>query len=173
MHAQRIMIFGRPGSGKSTFAHDLAQRLELPLFHIDKFFYLSNWEERPHDEFVALLQAAVDQERWVIDGNALQTLEMRFKRADIVLYFCYPPLHSLFRVVKRLFYKDKRIQDRADGCKELFGWKFIKYIWTFEDRVRELLEQLRRDYPTVVVIKITNDREAAAVYKSLTSENFK
>ena len=35
---QRIMIFGRPGSGKSTFAVELALKLNLPLYHLDKYF---------------------------------------------------------------------------------------------------------------------------------------
>jgi adenylate kinase family enzyme len=36
---KRIMIFGRPGSGKSTFATWLSRALNLPLHHLDKHFY--------------------------------------------------------------------------------------------------------------------------------------
>lgn len=35
---QRIMIMGRPGSGKSTFSIKLQTMLNIPLFHLDKHF---------------------------------------------------------------------------------------------------------------------------------------
>lgn len=38
---QKICIFGRPGSGKSTFALQLHKKLNLPLYHLDKYFYKS------------------------------------------------------------------------------------------------------------------------------------
>lgn len=42
----KIMVFGLPGSGKSTFATKLAQFLNLPIYHLDKHFYVENWIER-------------------------------------------------------------------------------------------------------------------------------
>jgi len=32
----KVMIFGRPGSGKSTFALALSQKTGLPLHHLDR-----------------------------------------------------------------------------------------------------------------------------------------
>lgn len=41
-----IMIFGKPGSGKSTFAFWLHQKTKIPLYYLDKYIYLQNWQER-------------------------------------------------------------------------------------------------------------------------------
>ena len=63
------MIFGRPGSGKSTFAHDLHKITGLPLHHLDKHFFTRNWVERDKQEFLDIQQSIVDTDSWIIDGN--------------------------------------------------------------------------------------------------------
>lgn len=102
------MIFGRPGGGKSTFAFDLHQSLGLPLYHLDKFFFTSNWAKRDTQEFLTFQQDLVDQEQWIIDGNCTQSLEMRYARADLVIYFKYPRWICYGRVFKRRFFKTRR-----------------------------------------------------------------
>ncbi|HXF90407.1 MAG TPA: AAA family ATPase, partial [Candidatus Nitrosotenuis sp.] len=86
---KRIVIFGRPGCGKSTFALSLHQATGIPLYHLDKYFFTSNWVERDYGEFLAIQQSIIDQDQWIIDGNSIRSLEMRFARADLVLYFNY------------------------------------------------------------------------------------
>lgn len=48
----KIMIFGRPGGGKSTSANQLSKELGLPIYHLDKYFYVENWVERNYQEFL-------------------------------------------------------------------------------------------------------------------------
>ena len=86
----RIMIFGCPGSGKSTFALTLHQAAGIPLYHLDKYFYTTNWFERDYAEFLAIQQSLIDTKSWIIDGNCLKSLAMRYKKADLILYFNYP-----------------------------------------------------------------------------------
>ena len=40
---QRILIIGNAGSGKTTFARLLAQKLALPLVHLDRIYWYGNW----------------------------------------------------------------------------------------------------------------------------------
>lgn len=152
----RICIFGRPGSGKSTFALKLHTKKQLPLYHLDKYFYRENWIERDYQEFLAIQQELVSQDRWIIDGNSLQSLEMRYARADICLYFNYSRWLCLFRLFKRLIFKDSAIKDRAQGCGENIRWSLIKYMWNFEtrkdNRLIKLIADLKKRYPQVVFI---------------------
>ena len=39
---KKIMIFGIPGSGKSTFALKISRLLNVSLFHLDKYFLLAD-----------------------------------------------------------------------------------------------------------------------------------
>jgi len=148
------MIFGLPGSGKSTLAMTLSQSLKLPFYHLDKYFYVENWVERDKKDFLTIQQKLVEQDTWIIDGNAIRSLEMRYARADLVLYFCVPRPLCLGRLIKRRFFKDTSIQDRAKGCRERLPFHLIRYMWTFDHRVRPILEQLQKAYPTTPFYKI-------------------
>lgn len=155
----RIVIFGRPGSGKSTFAFELSKFLKLPLYHLDRYFFVENWAERNHDEFLKIQKDIVAKDKWIIDGNSLRSLEIRYARADLVLCFIYPCWLCYFRVFKRLFKRNTKILDRAEGCKERISWSLLKYIWTYQKRMTKSLPMLRNKYPDVNYVEITSDTE--------------
>jgi len=154
---KRIMIIGRSGSGKSTFAYELHQKTSFPLYHLDKYFFTDYWEERNYKEFMAIQEELVSQEQWIIDGNSTKSFEMRYKRADVCLYFNFPRYLCYWRVFKRLFYKQITIDDRADNCREKIGWSLLKYMWGFEKRVNAILTLLKQNYPGVRFIEINSD----------------
>lgn len=159
----RIMIFGRPGSGKSTFAFKLAKKLNLPLYHLDKYFFKAGWIMREYEDFLDDQYHMVSQKDWIIDGNSLQSLSIRYSEADICIYFNYSRLLCLWRLIKRNFTKDEAIDDRALGCKERVSWQLITYMWTFEYRLNKRLEKqlafLQEVYPQVKFYTLHNDQE--------------
>lgn len=163
----RIMIFGRPGSGKSTFSLKIHKDTGIVLHHLDRYFFIEDWIERNHQEFLTIQQSIVENSQWIIDGNCIRSLEMRYSRADICIYFNYPKLLCLWRIFKRLFYKNTEINDRAEGCNERLSWKLIKYIWTFEYRVEHSIKQLREKYPNVIFIEVTNDIDLPEIKRIL------
>lgn len=151
---KRIMIFGRPGGGKSTFALKLHRLSKIPLHHLDRHFYEANWIERDYQEFLKAQQSIVDSPSWIIDGNSTKSLEMRYSKADLVLYFNFPRLVCYWRILRRLFDKDPNIEDRAYGCKETIRISLLRYMWTFEGRVARQLVELRKKYPRVEFVEI-------------------
>ena len=106
---QRIMIMGRPGSGKSTFSIKLQSMLNIPLYHLDKHFFEANWIQRNYQDFLNQQQYFVSQSSWIIDGNSSKSLELRYSRADICLYFNFPRYLCYYRTIKRLFHKHPAI----------------------------------------------------------------
>lgn len=153
------MIFGRPGSGKSTFALALHKTTKLPLHHLDKHFFTKNWVERDTQEFLKIQQSIVDTDCWIIDGNSIKSLELRYSKADLVLHFNYPKWICYFRVFKRIFAKNSEIDDRAECCPEGVSWKLLKYMWDYEKRVEEPMAYLQEKYPDVPFVEIKSDQE--------------
>lgn len=161
------MIFGRPGSGKSTFALDCLKFLKLPLSHLDKHFYVSNWVERDYQEFLEVQKSIVATSSWIIDGNSTRSLEIRFAKADLVLYFNYPRWLCYWRIFKRLFHKNPELNDRADRCYERITWSLIRYMWSFANRVIDKIKMLKEKYPKTVFLEVRNDKELAELKKSI------
>ena len=168
----RIMIFGRPGSGKSTFAHDLHKITDLPLHHLDKYFFTRNWIERDTQEFLNIQQSIVDTNSWIIDGNSTKSLEMRYSRANLVLYLNHSRWLCYLRVFKRIFDKNTAIDDRAESCPEKASWKLLKYMWTFDQRVEKPITYLREKYPNANFVKIINDRDLRNIELSFVNGEF-
>lgn len=154
---KRIMIFGIPGSGKSFFAVWLGEQLDIPVEHLDRYFYVDNWVERDYDQFLHIQEELIKKERWIIDGNAIKSFEMRFKTADVVLYFRFNRLLCLWRIFKRLL--DHRISDRADGCLENVRWRLVRYLWRFNERVRQSIQEMQAKYPHVLFYELRNQQD--------------
>lgn len=129
---ERIMIIGCPGSGKTTLALALAEKLDLPLVHLDVLGWRGKWEKVPRDEFDALLRDAVAQPRWIIDGNYARTIPLRLERCDTVIYLDFPRTVSTLGVLQRVVTNHGRSRpDMGGDCPERFDPKFLKFAWTF------------------------------------------
>lgn len=129
---QRVLVIGSPGAGKSTLAHELAQRTGLPLFHLDQMFWLPGWVERDRDEGRAELAKVLAGDRWIIDGNYGSTLPLRVARADTVVWLDYPTALCLGRVFKRWWqYRGTARPDMTEGCPETLNLEFLLYVLNF------------------------------------------
>jgi adenylate kinase family enzyme len=161
------MIFGRPGSGKSTFALKLHKLTHIPLHHLDKHFYESNWVERDYHEFLGIQQSIIDNASWIIDGNSTKSLEIRYAKADLALYFNFPRFICYVRIFKRWFDKDPNIDDRAKDCKEVISYKLLRYMWSFEKRVAMKLIMLKQKYPCIDFFEIRSNSDLNILIKRL------
>jgi broad-specificity NMP kinase len=141
------MIFGIPGSGKSTFALRLSHLLNLPLFHLDKYFFTSGWQERKYEEFLAIQKEIVEQDSWIIDGNATRSLEIRYKEADVVIYFRFNRLLCFYRVFKRLISK-KSISLNARAALFSIFVSIVALSAASHMGIRRLFRASRRSEPS-------------------------
>ncbi len=135
----RVMIIGPCGAGKSTLAHDLARRLDLPLIHMDQLNWRSGWIESEADDLRAAVFAAVAGERWLIDGTYGGTMAPRVERADTIVYLDFPVLLCAWRVLKRIVtWRGRPRPDMPEGCPERFDAAFMWYVlrWNSGPRLR-------------------------------------
>lgn len=112
-------------------------------------------------------QHFVTQPHWIIDGNSSKSLELRYSRADICLYFNFPRYLCYYRTVKRLFHKHPAIDDRAPGCQETVRWSLLEYMWGYEKRMKPILDQLKTNYPNVKLIELRSDQDVILFSENL------
>jgi adenylate kinase family enzyme len=129
---RRVLVIGSPGSGKSTFATELARRTGLPLIHLDQQYWNSGWVETPKADWEAKLAKLIAGDRWIIDGNYSGSQELRLSRADTVIDLEFPALVCVWRVLRRVLTSRGRVRpDMAEGCPEQFNFQFLLYTATF------------------------------------------
>ena len=168
---QRILLIGNAGAGKTTFARQLAQKLHLPLVHLDKLYWHGDWEHLSRDEFDAILQTALEKPQWIIDGNFNRTIPHRLPYCDTVFYFDFPTITCLLGITKRtLTNLGKARSDMCGNCIEHFDSQKIslyRNVLTFNKQHRRDYYELLDNADNVNVIIIKNRRQANAFLAKL------
>ena len=84
---KKIIIIGCPGSGKTTFAKKLSERLGISLYHLDSIWHKPDRTHITREEFDLKLDELLVLEEYIIDGNYNRTLERRIMPSDTVILF--------------------------------------------------------------------------------------
>ncbi|MDF2722448.1 MAG: ATPase [Paenibacillus sp.] len=153
---KRILIIGCAGSGKSTLSRKLGNLLHLPVIHLDKYYWKPNWEATPNEEWDRTIEQFVQRDEWIMDGNYSRTMDVRIKRADLIIYLDMPTYLCLYRILKRrIMYNKQTRPDLNEHCPEKLDWAFIKWVWSYRKKSRmktiRKLEQVQEDKQVVLL----------------------
>jgi adenylate kinase family enzyme len=126
----RIMICGPSNSGKSTLAVAMAAKLGCETFHVDLFRHLpdTDWVQRSDAEFAALHDAAIQNERWVMDGNYSTLMPQRIARATGIILISDNRWANLFRYVRRTLFQKRSRPGSLAGDKDSLKWEMVHWI---------------------------------------------
>jgi adenylate kinase family enzyme len=120
---RRVNVKGISGSGKSTFAAELARRLGLPYIELDALHHGPNWTEASAEELRTRVREAMEAapDGWVIDGNYESKLgDTVLAAADRIVWLDLP-----FHVKARRTWR--RSVERIRGDVEL--WNGNRESW--------------------------------------------
>jgi len=158
---KRVVVLGNGGSGKSQLARELSRRTGLPVVHLDPLFWRPGWKAGPRDEFRRGVDEAAAHDRWIIDGNFVNTGDARFERADTAIFLDFPRPICITRAVRR-FLRERRERrpDLPEGCQEGLDRDFLKWMWHFDrDDRPQILERLRQSDAELVHLRSTAEVE--------------
>lgn len=161
-HPKKFALIGLPGSGKSTFASKLGRILDIPVHHLDRHMFEPNGKKKNKREFIEIQQAMLNEESWVVEGCSFSTFEMRFAKADVLIYFHFSRLVCLLRLFKRVFNYKKDF-----GGLRAVTWEVLKYTWNFDKEKRARIEELRQKYPWTEFLVFRGQKDADFYLKSL------
>ncbi|MCH9608998.1 MAG: hypothetical protein S4CHLAM45_02610 [Chlamydiales bacterium] len=155
IHPKKFALIGPPGSGKSTFASKLGKILNLPVHHLDKHIFEPGGKKKDKQEFIEIQKALLEETAWIVEGCSFSTFEMRFSKADILIYFHFSKAVCFWRFFKRFFnYKQEF------GGLQTINWELLKYTWNFDKEKRARITELRDKYPQADFLVFRTPKDA-------------
>ena len=66
---KQIIIIGCPGSGKTYFAKQLSEILQIELFHMDNIYWKKDKTHISRGELISAVDRIMSQSEWILDEN--------------------------------------------------------------------------------------------------------
>ncbi|WP_077624416.1 DNA topology modulation protein [Sediminibacillus massiliensis] len=156
---QKIAIIGSGGAGKSTLAKQIGTILNLPVYHLDAYFWKPGWEPIPKKELISYHQEIFQQDGWIIDGNYSSTMEMRLQAADTVIFLDYSTIRCLYGIIKRRFqYRGKTRPDMGKGCPERLDPQFVLWVARYKQQKAPIVKQKLRNAGNITIYHLKKPR---------------
>ena len=164
-------MIGNTGSGKTTVSRLVAQRLGVQHIELDQLFWKPGWVMPSAEEFRPIVEAALDPNGWVVDGNYRTRLgTMILDQADLVVWLDLPLRTKFRRIFRRTL---RRIRSRevlwgsnVDTWRGAFLSRDSLFVWLLRTHftTRRTLPELIARYPHV---RLRSQREVARFIASV------
>jgi adenylate kinase family enzyme len=170
------MVIGISGAGKTTLGERLARALDLPFVDLDDEHWGPGWAEPPEEVWHARTRELVAEPRWVLAGNYGGTIDIRARRADLVVLLEFHPAKCVWRLLLRSL-KIRALRQTwrlPRECRAGPDWEplrdypeFLRYTWRFRrNSLPHAFDQLRGAGVERLVV-LRNAREVAALVAAL------
>lgn len=115
-----MVILGRGGAGKSTFARQLGARTGLPVIELDQLFWQPGLTGRTKAEWAEIQKGLVGAPEWIMDGDLgpYDVTEVRLRAADTVLVLDFSLARCAWRALRRS-------RERMDFWRWLIGYRRV------------------------------------------------
>lgn len=145
-----MWVVGNSGSGKSTAARRLAERLDTQWVELDAIFHQPGWQPLEVDTFRARVAQVVAGDAWVVDGNYSAVADLVQARADTIVWLDLPRPDVMRQLLRRTLTRVVRNVELWNGNRESWRSLFrrnpeqsiLRWAWTQHDHYVERYEAL-------------------------------
>jgi adenylate kinase family enzyme len=170
--ADRILVYGVTGSGKTTMARQIAARTGLPWHEADSLTWEPGWVVVPVDEQRRRIAAICAGERWILDTAYGAWLEVPLARVELIVALDYPRWRSLGRLIRRTLMRNLDHKPICNGNTESLRQTFSRnsiILWHFQSfaRKRDRIRAWAADLSGPGIVRLTSPAAAQRWLDSL------
>ncbi len=155
---KKIYIIGAVGTGKTTLAKKLSEKLNIKMYQLDKVV----WDDdngnrkRTEEEVIEIFNEILKKDSWIIEDVGRKKFAEGIKQADMIYYIDLPSLVIYKRCILRWF-------------KQKFG----KEEYNYKPTVKGLIQMIKWAHQDIKNKneKINRIKENARNYKIINSNN--
>ncbi|MDO4594556.1 MAG: deoxynucleoside kinase [Tissierellia bacterium] len=154
---KKISIIGAGGSGKTTLAKQLGEKLGIKVYHLNKIWWKDEYKHINKEEFYNIQKEIIDnEESFIFDGNYKNTMDLRFEASDTIIFLDFPTTSNMSRVVKKnLTEKNKDNKDPSLDHTDKLNVKYIRWLANYNKEERPLilekLNKLKLDKRVIII----------------------
>ncbi len=145
---RRINVVGTTGSGKTTTARQLAERLGIQHVEMDALNWGPNWTPAEREVLRERTAQALVREAWVVDGNYSSARDIVWGRADTIVWLDYTLLVTMAQLMRRTVKRVVTKEELWNGNRERWANFYARdsILWWGLTTYR----RRRREYPVLL-----------------------
>lgn len=147
---KKILIIGESGRGKSVLAHKLSEKLSLPFYSTDNFFWKIKFSE-PNDKEESKIKIGkvYTTEKWIMEGSSTHLFRPGLDSAEVVINLVFGNIfQQWWSLIKR-----KRTRE-SESLKDLS--KSIVYVtkkrFGIGNNKEKLKAELLKSYSNKIIV---------------------
>jgi len=159
---KKIVVFGKPGSGKSTLSKNLAAATKIKLHALDSVEFKQNGEKVDRVSFDKAHEDILSGRSWIIDGfGPIESFYKRLDMADTLIYIDLPYITSYslvtMRLIKGLFIKPEGWPEGSSVLKgTLESYRVLKLCPKFwNDNFLERLDSISANKTLYIIRSVS------------------
>lgn len=164
----KIVIVGTSGAGKTTLAHALSRKFNMPDIELDALFWEPQWTPAEPEAFQSRVKNVVEGRGWIVHGNYSRVRDMLWNKADVIIWLDYPRRLVWWRIFRRTltraWTRDKVCGENTESFRMSFFSKDSVILWSIRtfNRNRKFYRSLQTD-PTFgpKILRISSPKQAA------------
>ena len=150
---KKFVVVGTTGSGKSTMAEQLANKLGLDFIELDALNWGPNWTPAGDELLRTRIEEATRSPGWAVAGNYKVTRPVTWARAEAVIWLDYSLWVILWRLLRRTWKRLAFKEELWNGNREHLSTQLK--LWSDESLFHWLFKtywRRKREYPQLFAL---------------------
>ncbi len=148
---KRIAIIGCAGSGKTTLAFKLKEKHNLPLYHLDQYYWKPHWKRIEFEVFDAIHDELCERDSWIMEGSYYRVFYKRAFYANVIIFLDVPRYKCIWYVIKRAFLnRGIVLPGSPENCPQrllsIEFLQFLKWVWHFNKLYKNMILTILEEY---------------------------